>query len=348
MQVIYSDTHRKHHPSIQIFGGGEKVPSFESPERLDSIVTALTQTDWAELRSPEEFGLEHIQAVHAPDYVDYLQNAFKAWTVYKENLGETSQNSFVMSDTFPPRRSNRRPTSIVAQAGYYSFDLCCPIGVDTYEIAVTSANCALTGAKLLQTGETSAFALCRPPGHHAGRDFAGGYCYLNNVAIAAKYLSAHGKVAILDIDYHAGNGTQDIFYSSSDVLTISIHADPALDYPYFVGYADETGEDSGQGYHHNFPLPLGTGDEAYFKILEKALELVKNFMPEYLLVSYGADTFQSDPLGSFAITTEGLQAIGFQITSLNLPTLIVMEGGYNIESLGLNTCAMLTAFAQRA
>ncbi|WP_425216387.1 histone deacetylase family protein [Tumidithrix helvetica] len=198
-----------------------------------------------------------------------------------------------------------------------------------------------------RSGESTAFALCRPPGHHAGHDFSGGYCYLNNVAIAAKYLSQQGQVAILDIDYHAGNGTQDIFYASSDVLTISIHADPAWEYPYFIGYTQETGEGLGQGYHHNLPLPLGTDDFTYLQTLDRALELVKNFAPHYLLLSFGADTFQGDPLGNFAISTEGLRAIGAKISSLNLPTLIVMEDGYSIDELGTNTCAMLSSFVKR-
>jgi acetoin utilization deacetylase AcuC-like enzyme len=203
----------------------------------------------------------------------------------------------------------------------------------------------LSGAKTIAGGEKSAFALCRPPGHHAGKSFCGGYCYLNNAAIAANWLSAVGKVALLDIDYHAGNGTQDIFYERGDVLTISIHADPDAEYPAFCGYADETGAGQGSGLHRNFPLPAGTDDIRYLSALEEALDLIKSFAPAFLVLSAGMDLYSGDPLGKFKVTREGIRQIGGRVSALNLPTLIVMEGGYNNDALGENITALLGYFS---
>jgi len=352
MRVIYSDIHRRHNPPFEVMEGGNKMPIFESQERLDRILTALGETGWAGIHPPEEFGLEPILAVHAPDYLEFLQNGYAEWQAQGGQLGTYMDTSVLLGGTFPPRRVFRKPQTIAGRVGYYTFDLSCPIVAGTYAAALAAANCALTGAKLIQAGERAVFALCRPPGHHAGRDFAGGYCYLNNACIAAKYLSSPPlggieggpRVALLDIDYHCGNGSQDIFYDSAEVLTISLHADPNHQYPYFTGYADETGSGPGVGYHRNFPLPPGTGDAAYLQTLDEALVLIRTFDPRYLVLSFGADIFAGDPLGDFAITTEGFAAIGQHIGGLGLPTLMVMEGGYNTEALGQNTCAFVGKF----
>jgi acetoin utilization deacetylase AcuC-like enzyme len=224
------------------------------------------------------------------------------------------------------------------------FDLSAPIIDGTYRAALGSANCALSGAKAIAEGEKSAFALCRPPGHHAGKSFCGGYCYLNNAAIAANWLSSLGKVALLDIDYHAGNGTQDIFYERGDVLTLSIHADPDGEYPAFCGYADETGAGQGSGLHRNFPLSDGTDDSQYLSVLAEALGLVLSFAPAFLVLSAGMDLYAGDPLGKFKVTQEGIRQIGKRIAALELPTLIVMEGGYNNAALGENITTLLENF----
>ena len=224
-------------------------------------------------------------------------------------------------------------------------DLSAPIGAETYRAALDSANCALSGAQALMGGEKASFALCRPPGHHAGKANCGGYCYLNNAAIAANWLSHKGKVAILDIDFHAGNGTQDIFYYRSDVLTISIHADPAIEYPYYAGYADETGSGDGLSYHKNYPLPYGTADNAYMDTLRLALETVRDFSPRFLVLSAGMDISQDDPLGKFKITSDGIRKIGNAISLEGYPTLIVLEGGYNLSSLGENVVSLIGYFS---
>jgi acetoin utilization deacetylase AcuC-like enzyme len=221
-------------------------------------------------------------------------------------------------------------------------DLSACIVDGTYQAVLASVNCALGAAQAVaENGELSAFGLCRPPGHHAGRDYAGGYCFINNTAVAANWLSSRGRVAVLDIDYHAGNGTQDIFYDRDDVLTISIHADPDFEYPNFIGFADERGRGRGFGYHHNFPLPVGTDNASYFETLERAIKLISEFDLAYLVVSAGMDIYAEDPLGTIKVTTEGIREIGKRIASLELPTVVVMEGGYANDALGKNILAFL-------
>ncbi len=360
MKIIYSTAHRQHHPPFEIFEGGVALPVFENPDRMERIVAALTPLAWAEFSAPHDFGLAPILAVHAPDYVHYLQTALARWQTEGGQVKLTQPVPLLLGAAFPPRRSRHASRAIAAQAGYYSFDLSCPIVAGTWPAVYTAAQIALTGAALLEEGASAAFALCRPPGHHAGKDFAGGYCYLNNAAIAAQYLRQHSLpplplmgegpgmgVAILDVDYHSGNGTQDIFYESAEVLTLSLHADPEREYPYFVGFADETGAGAGAGYHRNFPLPAGTGDEDYCRALAEALAHIRDFAPRYLVVSFGADTFAGDPLGDLQVTTAGFARMGEMIDELGLPTLVVMEGGYANDALGLNTVAFLSALAQR-
>ena len=340
MKIFYSTTHQLHNPPFEIFEGGVHMPYLENPDRMERILAALKVEDWAELSEPEDFGLDPILAVHDAGYVDFLRSAYTEWmqeeTSYEKDL--------FLPATFAPRDCSRIPNSLLGRAGYYITDLSAPILEGTYQAALGSANCALSGAKTIQSGERAAFALCRPPGHHAGKSNCGGYCYLNNAAIAANWLSGHGKVAILDIDYHAGNGTQDIFYERGDVLTISIHADPDFEYPSYHGYADETGAGSGSGLHRNFPLPAGTDDARYLSTVDDALSLIQSFAPAYLVVSAGMDLYTGDPLGSFMVTREGIQQIGARIVSLQLPTLIVMEGGYSNDALGENIAALLEIF----
>ena len=340
MLIFYTDLHRLHNPPFELFDGGQHMPYLESPDRMERILSALKEQDWAEVRAPEYFGLDPILAVHDKDYVDFLRTAYEEWTQAKTDYEKTA----LLPATFPPRGWSHRPKSILGRAGYYMFDLSAPIMDGTYRAALGSVNCALGGAKAIEKGARSAFALCRPPGHHAGKSFCGGYCYLNNAAIAANWLSAVGKVVILDIDYHAGNGTQDIFYERGDVLTISIHADPEGEYPAFCGYADETGAGQGSGWHCNFPLPAGTDDIRYLSTLNEALGLIQSFAPAFLVLSAGMDLYEGDPLGTFKITRDGLRQIGKRISALKLPTLIVMEGGYDNAALGHNITTLLNNF----
>jgi acetoin utilization deacetylase AcuC-like enzyme len=340
MKVFYSGEHQLHNPPFELFDGGQHMPYLENPERMERILAALKDRAWADILEPDDFGLDPVLAVHDREYVDFLRTAYEEWTHVKTSY----EKKALLPATFPPRGWSHRPKSILGRAGYHMFDLSAPIIDGTYRAALASANCALSGAKAIAEGETSAFALCRPPGHHAGRSFCGGYCYLNNAAIAAHRLSAAGKVALLDIDYHAGNGTQDIFYERADVLTLSIHADPDGEYPAFCGYADETGAGAGSGLHRNFPLPEGTGDSLYLSALEDALGLVQSFAPAFLVLSAGMDLYAGDPLGMFEVTREGIRQIGERIANLQFPTLIVMEGGYNNAALGENITTLLENF----
>jgi acetoin utilization deacetylase AcuC-like enzyme len=341
MQIYYSNTHKLHKPPFELFDGGQHMPYLENPERMERVLSALNHQNWVEILQPADFGLDPILAVHDADYVDFLHTAFEEWSQSKTDYEKTA----LLPATFSPRGCSHRPKSVLGRAGYHMFDLSAPIMEGTYQAALGSVNCALSGAKAIAEGEGSAFALCRPPGHHAGKSYCGGYCYLNNAAIAANWLSAMGKVAILDIDYHAGNGTQDIFYERGDVLTISIHADPDFEYPSFAGYADETGTGPGSGLHRNFPLPAGTDDKHYLSALDEALALILSFAPAYLVLSAGMDLYSGDPLGKFSVTRAGIRAIGNRIANLDLPTLIVMEGGYNNAALGENFAGLLKNFA---
>ena len=339
MKVYYSEAHRRHDPPFEVFDGGLRVPYFESPGRLDRILEALQKTEWAAITGPQDFGLDPIRAVHEKDYMDFLASAWTDWLAL-----EPSDNSVLLPATFALRRQPPKPTSLLGRAGYYMMDLSACLVEGTYPAALAAANCALSAAEAVANGERAAFGLCRPPGHHAGKDYAAGYCFINNASVAANWLSRQGKVALLDIDYHCGNGTQDIFYARSDVLTISIHADPDFEYPHYAGYADETGSGAGLGFHRNFPLQKGTTDALYLSTLEEALRLISNFIPKYLVVSAGMDIYTDDPLGTIQVTTKGIAEIGRRVSALDLPTVIVLEGGYNTEALGTNVVAFLSSF----
>jgi acetoin utilization deacetylase AcuC-like enzyme len=346
MNVYYSDTHARHAPPFEIFDGGEKVANFEVPQRLERILESLRLDGRFDILPPDDFGLDPILAVHDEGYLSFLETAFDEWMQEPTDYERTA----LLPATFPPASwRNHIPKSLLGRAGYYMMDLSAPITAGTYQAALASAHCALSGAKFIAQHSSfnihhSAFALCRPPGHHAGRANCGGYCYINNAAVAAHWLTQFGNVAVLDIDYHAGNGTQDIFYNRSDVLTISIHADPNYEYPYYSGYPDETGAGAGLGFHHNFPLPFGTDDQAYLATLNQSLSLVSGYTPSFLVISAGMDIYGEDPLGRIRVTTNGIAQIGKHIAGLNLPTLVVMEGGYNNTALGANIVAFLEAF----
>jgi len=337
MKVFYSEAHRGHYPPFEIFDGGLRTPYLENPDRMDQILSALRKVKWTKIIQPTDFGLTPITAVHDKKYLDFLASAWTEWLAT-----DPQDPSTLIPATFALRREPAIPKSILGRAGYYMMDLSACIVEGTYQAALSSANCALSAAQVVaEKGERSAFALCRPPGHHAGKDYAGGYCFINNAAVAANWLSSRGTVAILDIDYHAGNGTQDIFYDRDDVFTVSIHADPDFEYPNFVGFADERGRGRGFGYHHNFPLPEGTDDKSYLSTLDRAIDLVRKFKPAYLVVSAGMDVYADDPLGTIKVTTDGIGEIGKRIASLDLPTVVVMEGGYANEALGRNILAFL-------
>lgn len=335
MLGFFDPVQDKHVPTRELHNGGW-MPHSDVVDRVSQIRAALPP-----LAPARQFGIEPILAVHDAEYVSFLQSAHDKWRA----LGRSGD---AIGYTWPViRRRDLRLQRIDALLGRYSFDAATPIGPGTWEAAYGGAQTALTALRaLLDDGRGQAFALCRPPGHHAGADYLGGYCYLNNAAIAAEAATRKGRrVAVLDIDYHHGNGTQDIFWRREDVLFVSIHADPATDYPFFWGHEDETGEGSGAGATLNITLPHGTMIAGYLEALERAFAKLRAFVPDLLIVSFGADTFVGDPISHFAIRTEDYNAIAWAIAARRLPTLVVMEGGYAVEALGLNVARFLTGFA---
>lgn len=345
MNIFYSEEHRNHYPPFEVFDGGQRVPYFENPDRMDKILSALQKTDWANMIEPTDFGLEPILEVHDKDYINFLASCWDEWLASDSSISASPETHAFLPATFALRRKPRLTSSLHGRGGYYMMDLSACIVAGTYKAALASANCALSAASSSFSLHNSSFALCRPPGHHAGKDYAGGYCFINNASVAANWLSHKGKTALLDIDYHGGNGTQDIFYERGDVLTISIHGDPDFEYPHYAGFADETGAGAGLGFHKNYPLPKDTDDAGYLTALDSALRMIKDFSPEYLVLSTGMDTFDGDPLGKFHVTRKGFAEIGKRIASLNLPTAIIMEGGYANAELGDNVVTLLENFA---
>ena len=337
MKVFFSERQRAHYPENFLVSGAKK-PNPEVPERIDRLLSGVGDGGH-ELREAEDHGLEPVAAVHSPEYLQFLEHGFARW----QRIEGASQE--IVPNIHPNRRDFSYPKSVVGQAGYHLADTACPISADTWDSARWSANTAVSAAEAVLAGDSAAYALCRPPGHHAFADLAGGFCYLNNSGIAAQRLrSRHDRVAILDVDLHHGNGTQGMFYDRADVLTVSIHADPVRFYPFFWGYASERGEGAGLGYNLNLPIPRGTADKDYMPVLERALTRVRSYRPTALVVALGLDASEDDPFGGLAISTSGFEAIGGAIGSLGLPTVLVQEGGYVSETLGRNLTAALSGF----
>jgi acetoin utilization deacetylase AcuC-like enzyme len=339
MLIVSSHEHSLHHSAGEL-SDGVMMPAFEHPGRAASIAAALVAAQLGENRAPRRFGRDPILRVHDAAFVRFLEGAHAAWRERHEH-----RDALPLSFVAPGMR-RRCPTDIDGQLGYYCFDCGTPITAGTWQAATGAVDTALTAAAAVL--DEPAFALCRPPGHHAGSEFYGGYCYLNNAAIAAQYLrdQGAGRVAVLDVDYHHGNGTQEIFYGRDDVLFVSLHADPAMEYPFFSGYADEVGSGAGSGYTRNFPLPRGTAWTDYAVALATALDDIHGFGPDALVVSFGADTFERDPIGNFAITRDDFVRMGAAIGRLRRSTAIVMEGGYAVADLGANVAAFLRGFLE--
>jgi acetoin utilization deacetylase AcuC-like enzyme/GNAT superfamily N-acetyltransferase len=316
--LVVSDAHQVHHVRERGY--------VQSPVRMRSILSAIEPTELFEHVPIESFPLKHIEAVHDREFVHFLRNA---------SAGVPDGKS-VYPYVFPLRNPNRRPKDLPLQAGYYCIDTFTPINANAYKAAVRAVECALTAAHELLDGARLAYALVRPPGHHAERRAFGGFCYFNSAAIAAHSLSEHGRVVVLDIDYHHGNGTQDIFFERNDVLTVSIHGHPSFSYPYFSGYEDERGSGQGLGFNLNIPLPEGIAGEADRRALRRALEHIEKFAPVFLVVSLGLDVVRGDPTGAWLLGARDLQKNGQLIGALGVPTLVVQEGGYRTRTLGTN------------
>jgi acetoin utilization deacetylase AcuC-like enzyme len=338
MKVVYHNEQKLHYPERFLVNGCFQ-PNPETPERMDRLLKgALAAGCTAE--TPSSHGMEPIEAVHSPAYLKFLERAYERW---KRIDGAADA---VTPNVHPDHRGVGYPASVVAQAGYHMADAAAPLADGSWDSICWSAWTAVHAANLVLAGDTSAYALCRPPGHHAFTDMAGGFCYLNNSAIGAQQLrQAFDRVAILDVDLHHGNGTQSIFYSQSDVLTVSIHADPLRFYPFFWGYANEQGEGEGLGYNLNLPLARGSGDPEFQQALAQGLDRIRAFAPGALVIALGLDAFEGDPFGGLRISTNGFHEMAEMIArQLNLPTLLVQEGGYLCDELGENLSQFLQGY----
>lgn len=341
MKTIYNAAHSLHRAEHEFFRG-EKVPAFEKPERADWVVAAVHMATLGEVIAPTPHDDAAILKVHSEGYVNFIRGAHAEYAA----LGGTG-DAFPAAWPIRGMRSDIEPKNFAARMGLYSFDAGSPLTAGTWAATRGGADCALTAVGLLNAGEQSAFVLTRPPGHHAGRDFFGGYCFLNHSAIAAQALRDSGcnRVAILDVDYHHGNGTQDIFYARDDVFFASIHGDPMTEYPFYLGHADETGSGTGVGFNLNLPLAAGSSVATWFASLDQAIKRIEAFKPDSLVVSLGVDTFEGDPISHFKLKTSDYPSMGEKIARLNVPTLFAMEGGYAVAEIGDNVVGVLTGFA---
>jgi acetoin utilization deacetylase AcuC-like enzyme len=336
VQVVFSEAHRLHEPRHDIQGGAA-APTVECAERAERILQTLQRDAHFAVRPPTEHGVAPVEAVHAAGLIAFLQSARPAPD--EELFPDSFLHPGLRADMPPPADE---PTLRAGRLGYWCFDTGTPLLSGTYAAARGSVDVALTAADLILQGEPLAYGLCRPPGHHAARSVYGGFCYFNNAAIAAEYVVQHtaSKVAIVDIDYHHGNGTQAIFYSRPDVLYCSLHADPRREFPFFTGHADETGTGAGRGTTLNVPLPPAIDDVRYLAALDDALEVVRQYAPAVTIVSLGIDTYVHDPLGDFVLTTPVYRECGKRLSGL--PGLVVLqEGGYYLPDLGDNVRAFL-------
>jgi acetoin utilization deacetylase AcuC-like enzyme len=343
MDAWYSEHHQAHHGHTELIGG-RFVASHELPVRAERVRDAFAAVDLGRLLTPADAGLAPILAVHDADYVDFLRGAWDAWRA----LGRTHP-ALPMVWHAGMGLPEQRPRHIEGQLGYYSMDAGSAIVEGTWTAAYWSAQCAIAAASALAHGAPAGFAICRPPGHHATARTMGGYCYLNNAAIAAQYLRALGqpRVAVLDIDYHHGNGTQAIFWERADVFFASLHANPDDDFPYLSGHAAERGEGDGHGATLNLPLPTGTAARDYLAALEQALDAVQVAGCTATVVSLGVDTFERDPISHFLLREGDFLEIGKRLKRLPQPVLFVFEGGYATDEVGRNAVAVLQGYEAR-
>lgn len=326
---------------------GRLVPCHETPARLEYVLDALRQRGIGTLQTPAAPDLDLIRRVHSPRYVDFLQAAWADWIA----LDPANAELDILPSVWPVRgfRHDISPANFAARVGLFSFDSGSPLTAGTWEAAVAGAACAIDAARAVSRGNGSrtAMALTRPPGHHAGADFFGGYCFLNNAALAAQALREAGaeRVAVLDIDYHHGNGTQSIFYERCDVLTVSVHGDPTTEYPFFLGYADESGQGAGLGANLNLPLAAGTDFAGWSEALEQGLAAIGRFKPDALVIALGVDTYEGDPISKFKLRSADYLAVGARLARLGLPAVFTMEGGYAVAEVGTNVANVLEGYA---
>lgn len=345
MRIFHNPAHHAHAGRMEMYRG-QLVPCHETPARLDDVLAEVRRRAFGDLATPAPATLAQLERVHSPRYLDFLQRAWDEWVA----LDPANAQLDVLPSVWPVRtlRADVEPANFAARVGLYSFDAGTPLTAGTWHAAHAGASCAIDAARVLLApgGPRAAAALTRPPGHHAGADFFGGYCFLNNSALAAQTLRDGGavRVAVLDIDYHHGNGTQSIFYERADVLTVSIHGDPRTEYPFFLGHADEHGVWAGEGFNLNLPLPKGTGFDAWSQALDQALAAITAFRADALVVALGVDTFEGDPISGFRLKSADYLRVGAAIAACRLPTIFVLEGGYAVAEIGVNVVNVLEGF----
>lgn len=345
MITFFNDHHALHQGKLEMFRGA-LVPCFEVPARVDHVLHELQRRKLGSIEAPQTFDDQALTSVHGAHYLDFLRSAWNEWVA----LDATHATRDALPSVWPVRtlRSDVLPDNFAARMGLFSMDAGTPLTSGTWAAARAGADCALSAAQAVAHGAGSAFALTRPPGHHAGADFFGGYCFLNNAALAAQHLRGQGlpRVAVLDIDYHHGNGTQAIFYERPDVYFTSIHGDPRTEFPFYLGYADELGAGAGLGANRNWPLPRGTGFATWRATLQQALQGFAHFDAQALVVSLGLDTFEGDPISGFGLQTQDYLTVGADIAQAGVPTVFVFEGGYAVAQVGINAVNVLQGFLQ--
>jgi acetoin utilization deacetylase AcuC-like enzyme len=343
MKTFYNHLHAQHQGKVEMFRGA-LVPCFEVPARADHVLAELQRRQLGAVLEPQAFDEAALTAIHSPRYLNFLATAWDQWVA----LDPAHADKDILPSVWPTRtfRTDIEPDNFAAKVGLYSYDAGTPFTSGTWVAAREGAHCALSAAQAVLAGDRAAFALSRPPGHHAGADFFGGYCFLNNAALAAQHLRNAGmqKVAVLDVDYHHGNGTQAIFYDRPDVYFASIHGDPRTEYPFYLGHADETGTGAGLGANLNLPLPRGTDYATWAQALETALAGIAQFGADALVVSLGMDTFEGDPISGFKLTTQDYLRLGERLARAGLPTVFVFEGGYAVDAVGVNAVNVLQGF----
>jgi acetoin utilization deacetylase AcuC-like enzyme len=343
LTVFASTRHRLHDPEHEI-EASRLQPPFEHPGRAEAIRATLAADDRFVIEEPPERSTAPIEAVHDPGLVRFLASA---WEEYQRDVHPSHDvvpDVFALSGLRAGMEEGRgEPATVAARLGWWCFETTTPLTAGTYEAARSAVDCALAAADAVVASERIAYGLCRPPGHHAARALYGGYCFFNNAAIAATHLVAEtgGRVAVLDVDYHHGNGTQQIFYDRDDVAFVSLHGDPVRAYPYHTGFTDETGAGRGAGSTCNLPLPAGTDDEAYLASLSRALDAIDEFDPAVVVVSLGVDTYAGDPMCDLGVTTDGFGHCGRAVAARGRPLVVVQEGGYADEALGANVANWL-------
>ncbi len=344
MKTYFNPHHTAHAGRFEMYRGA-LVPCFEVPARADLVVKEIRRRDLGTVMEPLPFDDHTLARVHSPRYLAFLQTAWQQWMA----LDPQNATRDVLPSVWPGTdgRTDREPGNFSARLGLYCFDAGTPLTAGTWQAARSGADCALSAAAAVLAGEQAAFALTRPPGHHAGAGYFGGYCFINNAAVAAQYLREQGldRVAVLDVDYHHGNGTQSIFYDRADVFFASIHGDPRTEYPFYLGHADERGAGAGLGANLNLPLARGTDYAAWSQALEEGLRAVTDYGAQALVLSLGVDTFAQDPISGFKLHSEDFLRMGERIAKAGLPTVIVFEGGYAVEAVGVNVANVLQAFA---